>query len=191
MNKSQSWVNFFALSLSNPTPIISFARKNYYLDKILFCHFIQYCKSKPSTIIPKVQKVAANTTGIKYKLRIQLPKSIKNKINLHKGNGNNLWKEAIKKGLKQPTNYQKFIVLDSEKTIPTGYQKIPYHMVFDVKYDLRYNARLVVEGNWTVNEKEDIYSGVLRMNSLRMGFFLGGSYRLPVLHVILGMPFCM
>ena len=26
INRSQSWVNFFALSLSNPTPVISFAR---------------------------------------------------------------------------------------------------------------------------------------------------------------------
>jgi hypothetical protein len=36
MNKTQSWVNFFALSLSNPTPIISFARKHNHLDKWLF-----------------------------------------------------------------------------------------------------------------------------------------------------------
>jgi hypothetical protein len=29
---------------------------------------------------------------------------------------------------------------------------------FDVKYDLRHKARLVAGGNWTVNDKEDIYS---------------------------------
>jgi hypothetical protein len=34
-------------------------------------------------------------------------------------------------------------------------------MVFDVKYDLRHKARLVAGGNLTVNDKEDIYSGVL------------------------------
>jgi hypothetical protein len=32
-------------------------------------------------------------------------------------------------------------------------------MLFDVKYDLRQKARLVAGGNWTVNEKEDLYSG--------------------------------
>jgi hypothetical protein len=37
-NKSHLWVNFSALSLSNSTPIISFARNNKYLDKIPFCH---------------------------------------------------------------------------------------------------------------------------------------------------------
>jgi hypothetical protein len=39
-------------------------------------------------------------------------------------------------------------------------------MVFDVKYDLIYKARLVVVGNWTVNDKDDLYSGVVRMDSI-------------------------
>jgi hypothetical protein len=55
-----------------------------------------------------------------------------------------------------------FIVLDSGEDIPTSYHKIHYHMVFDVKYDLIHKARLVAGGNWTVNDKEDIYSGIVR-----------------------------
>jgi hypothetical protein len=43
-------------------------------------------------------------------------------------------------------------------------------MVFDVKYDLRHKARLVAGGNWTVNDKEDIYSGVVRMDNETMDF---------------------
>jgi hypothetical protein len=38
-------------------------------------------------------------------------------------------------------------VLDSGEDIPTGYQINPYHMVFDVKYDLRHKAKLVAGGN--------------------------------------------
>jgi hypothetical protein len=51
-------------------------------------------------------------------------------------------------------------------------------MVFDVKYDLRHKARLVAGGNWTVNDKEDIYSEVVRMDTVRIGFFLGELYGL-------------
>jgi hypothetical protein len=40
INKSQSWVNFFALGLSNRTPIISFARKHNLLDKMAFQHIL-------------------------------------------------------------------------------------------------------------------------------------------------------
>jgi hypothetical protein len=116
--------------------------------------------------------------GIKYKFGIQVPKGIKNAIDLDKKNGNQLWQEAIRIELKQLTDYQTFIVLDSGKDIPTGYQKIPYHMVFDVKYDLRHKARLVAGVNRTVNDKEDIYSGVVRMDTVRIGFFLGELYGL-------------
>jgi hypothetical protein len=46
-------------------------------------------------------------------------------------------------------------------------------MVLDVKYDLRHKARLVASDNWTVNDKEDIYSGVVRMDTVRVGLFSG------------------
>jgi hypothetical protein len=51
-------------------------------------------------------------------------------------------------------------------------------MVFDVKYDLRHEARLVAGVNWTVNDKDDIYSGVVCMDTVRIGFFLGELYGL-------------
>jgi hypothetical protein len=85
---------------------------------------------------------------------------------------------TIETELKQLTDYQTFIVLDSGKDLPTGYQKIPYHMVFDVKYGLRHKTRLVEGGNSTVNDKVDIYSGVVRMDTVRVVFFLGELYGL-------------
>jgi hypothetical protein len=59
--------------------------------------------------------------------------------------------------LKNFTDYQKFIVLDSKESISTGHQKIPHHMVFADKDDRRSVARLVTGGNWTINQTEDIY----------------------------------
>jgi hypothetical protein len=165
--------DFFALSFSNPKPIISFARKNNLLDKMPFCHLTQYCRSNTAVDIARILKVSTSPAGIKYKFGIQVPKGIKNVIDLDKQNGNQLWQEAIKTELLQLTDYQTFIVLDSGEDIPTRYQKIPYHMVFDVKYDLRHKARVVAGGNWTVNDQEDIYSGVVRMDTVRIGFFLG------------------
>jgi hypothetical protein len=178
INKSQSWVNFFALSLSDPTPIISFARNRNLLNRMPFCHLIRYCKAKTPMEITRVHKASTSPTGIKYKFGIQVPKGIKNALNLDKKNGNNLWEEAIKTELKQLTDYETFIVLDSGEAVPNGYQKIPYHIVFDVKYDLRHKARLVAGGNWTENDKEDFYSGVVRMDTVRIGFFLGELYGL-------------
>jgi hypothetical protein len=51
-------------------------------------------------------------------------------------------------------------------------------MVFDVKYEVRHKERLVSGGNWTVNDREDIYSGVVCMDTVRIGVFLGELYGL-------------
>jgi hypothetical protein len=51
-------------------------------------------------------------------------------------------------------------------------------MVFDVKYDLRHKARPVAGGKWTVNDKVDIYSGVIHTDTVRIVFFLGELYGL-------------
>jgi hypothetical protein len=51
-------------------------------------------------------------------------------------------------------------------------------MVFDVKYDLRHKARLFAGGNCNVNDKEDIYSGDVHMDTVSIGFFLGEPYGL-------------
>jgi hypothetical protein len=45
-----------------------------------------------------------------------------------KKNAKQLWQKDIKTELKQLTDYQTFIVIDSAEDIPTGYQKIPYHI---------------------------------------------------------------
>jgi hypothetical protein len=154
VNQTKSWVNYFALSLSNPTPIVSFARNNRnnkLLDNIPFCHLTQYCRLNTAVDIARIQKFSTSSAGIKYKFSIQVSKVIKNAIDLDKKNGNQLWQEAIKTELKQLKDYQIFIVLDLGEDILRGYQKIPYHMVFDVKYDLRHKGRLVAGCNWKVN----------------------------------------
>jgi hypothetical protein len=131
-----------------------------------FRHLIRYCKTKTPMEISRVHKASTSPTSIKYKFGIQVPKGIKNAINLDKKNSNHLWEEAIKTDLKHFTDYETFIVLDSGENIPKGYQKIPYHIVFEVKYDLRHKARLVLGGNRTVNDKEDIYSGVVQIDTV-------------------------
>jgi hypothetical protein len=170
INKTKSWVNYSALSLSNTKHIISFARNNNPLDKMPFYHPTQYCRSNTAVDIARLLKVSKSPACIKYNFAIHVPKGIKNAIDLDKKNGNQLQQEVIKTELKQLTDYQTFIVLDSREDIPTGHQKIPYHMAFDVKYYLRHKARIFAVGNWTVNDKEDIYSGVVRMDTVRIGF---------------------
>jgi hypothetical protein len=52
---------------------------------------MRYWKAKTPMNITRVYKASTSPTSIKYKFGIQVPKGIKNAINLDKKNGNNLW----------------------------------------------------------------------------------------------------
>jgi hypothetical protein len=89
VNKTKSWVNYFSLSLS-PKPIISFARNNNIIEKMPFCHLTQYCRSNTAVDIARILKASTSPAGIKYKFGIQVPKGIKNAIDLDKMNAKQL-----------------------------------------------------------------------------------------------------
>jgi hypothetical protein len=71
-----------------------------------FCHLTQYCRSNTAVDIARILQISTSSAGIKYKFGIQVSKGIKNAIDLHKKNGNQLWKQAVKTELKQLTDYQ-------------------------------------------------------------------------------------
>jgi hypothetical protein len=84
-----------------------------------------------------------------------------------KKNRASLWEDAINTELKQPTDYQTFGVMDSGEAIPNDNRKIPYHLVFDVKYELRYKSKLVAGVNWTVNERQAKAANILRFSYVK------------------------
>jgi hypothetical protein len=43
---------------------------------------------------------------------------------------------------------------------------------------MSHKARLVAGGDWTFNERYDIYSGVVGMDTVRIVLFFGGMYEL-------------
>ena len=90
---------------------------------------------------------------------------------LDKVNGNTLWADAISKELGEINDYKTFrLAIESDNL--DEYQQIPYHIVFAVKFDGRRKARLVMGGNVTDNPKEEVYSGVVNISSVRLAFLI-------------------
>ncbi len=84
-------------------------------------------------------------------------------------------------------DYEVFRVLENWEKIPEGYKKIPYNLVFDVKFDSRRKARLVAGGHRTDPPKKDIFSGVVSMESIRLGFLFAQMNGLKVCAADIGM----
>ena len=62
--------------------------------------------------------------------------------------------------------------MEAGKEAPEGYSRIPYHIVYDVKWDGRRKARLVANGNMVDQCDDDIYSSVVSIESSRTGFLI-------------------
>ena len=122
----------------------------------------------------------------RFKFGIEVPTSVQHALKLDQVN-NHLWQEAIDKELAQMNEYKTFLSLDNP--IPQGYQRIPYHIIFDVKFDLRRKARLVAGGHRTDPPKGDIYSGVVGMESIRTAFMLASLNGLSVCAADIGNAF--
>jgi hypothetical protein len=68
-----------------------------------------------------------------HKFGIELPKTIKEAFALDKKNGNTFWADAIAKEVKDVCI--DFKILLEGQSAPIGYQKIPCHMIFDIKME--------------------------------------------------------
>ena len=114
---------------------------------------------------------AVKSKAAKYKFGVEVPRDVKHALKLDRLNGNALWRDAINKELEQLSDYKTFILPADPNFDWSSYKPRPYHIVFDVKFDLRRKARLVAGGNFTdTPDKEEIYSGVVGMDVVYLGF---------------------
>ena len=187
-NGEKQWTQMDAVKLQDPFPIIQYATKNGLEKSPSFDWINEVVKDEERlTQLAKAYKAKVDQ-GPKYKFGVEVARSPRHGIELDKANGNSLWKEATNTELKQINAYETFRLPDEDEDL-SEFQMIPYHMIYDVKFDQRRKARLVAGGNWTVTPKEDIYSGVIGMDSVRLAFTLASMHDLDVCAADVGNAF--
>jgi hypothetical protein len=97
-------------------------------------------------------------------------------------NGNTLWQEATNLEMSQLAEYDTFRDLGHKDTAspPTGYKKIPTHLIYDCKHDSRHKAWMVADGHLTDIPLESVYSGVVSLRGLQIVTFLTEHYLIIV-----------
>ena len=70
-----------------------------------------------------------------------------------------------------------------------GYERLPYHVVWDCKFDFRYKARVVLEGNKQNAPTDDSYSGVVSLTTVWLMFLLAMMNKLHLLAADTGNAF--
>jgi hypothetical protein len=114
----------------------------------------------------------ASVNGTQFMFGVEIPKNAKHALEMDKPNGNNLWRESIDKELEMINQFQTFRRLKKNERLGLDFKMVPYFIVFTNKFDGRRKARLVAYGNRTVIDTEEVYSGVVGMETMRLGFLL-------------------
>ena len=133
---------FKDLKQSNPVETAEYACLHQIDDQPMFAWWVNYVLKKRDSIVMKIKN---RRTKKNMKFGIVVPSTVEEALVLDKANRNNHWEKALEKEYSRVRI--SFKLLEDGENIMPGYKKIPYHVIFDVKFDLSRKARLVAGGH--------------------------------------------
>lgn len=174
---STSWVSLKDLKESHPIQVAEYAVAREIAHEPAFAWWVPSVLRRRNRIISVVAKTKYARTDQKY--GIELPKTVKRALEIDLETGTKFWENALKKEMK--TVDPAFEILDEGATAPVGYQKIPCHIVFDIKMDLTRKCRYVAGGHKTEPPASITYASVVSRESVRIAFLVAALNQLDIL----------
>ena len=167
----ETWELLNTMKADDPITIAQYAKEKNLQDQPYWKWTKRYLKNPKKFIryCRQVHLAKTRNTHV-YPFGVRIPKNIKEALALDKINGNNLWKEAIKKEMLIMEDFQVFREVTQEDNLKDC-QFVPCHFVFDCKFDGRRKARFVAGGHKTEVQHEDAYSGVISLDAVRLAMF--------------------
>ena len=126
--------------------------------------------------------------GKYYKFGVEVPKKIKDARRIDSDNHDHLWENLMQHKINQILHeFKAFQVLEKDEPTPPGYRRVPYHMTFDFKVDLRWKSRLVIDGNRSPPvHKEECFASVVTLEAVRLDFLMAKMHGLQVVAADVG-----
>lgn len=176
-----SWASLADLKESNPVQLAEYAVVNKIAEEPAFAWWIHDVLRRRDRIIAKVKTRYWRRT---HKFGIEVPKSVKEALQMDAASGTDLWRKAIELEMKNVMPAFKF--LEDAERVPIGYQRINCHMIFDIKMDFTRKARFVAGGHMTEPPASLTYSSVVSRESVRIAFTVAALNDVDVLMADVG-----
>jgi hypothetical protein len=128
-----SWENLADLKESHPTETAEYALTKGLDHELAFNWWVPHVLRKRDQIISLVRRRTTCYPKRTHKFGIEIPKTVKEALALDRKNGNTLWADAIAKEMREVR--VAFNILHDGGSASIGYQKIPCHMIFDIKME--------------------------------------------------------
>ena len=127
------------LRLHDPIEVIKYGLKNKLENQPGWEWIKPYLPGKGDMAkLVKAMKVATGEVA-QYKFGVKVPRNVREALVFDKENKDTKWQEAMTQELNQLSDFDTFRVVP-EKEYLAGYRRIPYMMIFDVKFDGRRKA---------------------------------------------------
>ncbi len=134
---------------------------------------------KHHRIVLMVKQRTARYLKRTHKFGIEVPKTVAEAKDLDQKNGNTFWTDAIAREMTEVP--KAFKVLPEGQNAPIGYQKIPCHIVFDVKMeDFKCKTCLVAGGHRTEAPTTITYASIISCETVRIALMLAALNNLQV-----------
>ncbi len=114
----------------------------------------------------------AKSNALKYMYGVKIPQGHKMAMRFDEQGGHTKWRDAEIVEVEAIIRQKVFKDMGYGTPVPEGYSLIRVHMVYAVKHDLRYKARLVADGNLTSLPTDSVYSSVVSLRSVRIVSFI-------------------
>ena len=172
-NDEETWEPMDVIKSTDPLTVSRYAHEKQ-LYNLQGWKWTKKHNKNPTMLVRVVRAFKAKLKRMfkKMKFGVKIPRSVKHALELDAQNGNTLWLDAINKEIAELLAHDTFIIKDSPEDIPNDYFYIPSHLVLDCKFDGRRKARIVAGGNHTNPDEQDIYSGVVSIEAVRILLFI-------------------
>ena len=161
------------IAKDDPVTCAVYAKDNDLLNTPGWKQFKRLAKRQKQMIrMINQAKLKSYKRARKYMYGYPIPTTYQEALEFDRQNGNSKWDDATGTEMEQLDLYSTFVDLGVGTEIPEGYKKIRTHLVYAVKHDGRFKARMVADGHLTDTPLESVYSGVVSLRSLRIVLFL-------------------
>ena len=171
---SETWEPLNMMIAQDPITCASYAKRNDLVELQGWTSLRKYARR--TKVLDRQVKQAvlkAQRRAPIYKFGVRVPRDHKEAVHLQEAQGHSKWTDAEAVELEQINDYDTLRDLGKGTAIPKGFTKIRVHFVYDIKHDGRFKARLVAGGHMTEANKEDSYSGVVSLKSMRLAMLVG------------------
>ncbi len=175
-NGSTAWVRLAEMKDSFPVEVAEYAVAMDIADEPAFAWWVPQVLKRRDRIIAAVKSRYFKRT---HKFGLEVPKTVRRALEIDKANGNTLWEDAIKKEMKNVGIA--FKPVDSKEEVPSGYQYMDCHLVFDIKIDgFKRKARMVAGGNMVSAPAVSTYASVVARDTVRIALTIAALNDLEV-----------